>query len=291
MRQASLPLRAVMTILILMLSLTLLNCNNSKSPSPEPAPVEEVMEAQAPVHQNVVNVVMETTYGNIELELWPDIAPKTVKNFVDLAAKGFYNGLYFHRVIPDFMIQGGCPNTRDDNRQNDGSGDPGYKFEDECYINGPQVFGEIKDDETAMLVWTKIIMPYMNSTKSPQAEIFEVVKQVQNTQSGAAIIGKTVEWFQSRTGINEPLYGQTLASPVLYSYIAMANSGPNTNGSQFFIVTRKPGTPHLDGKHTVFGRVTQGMDVVHKIENLPRDRADNPNLENQAFINSIVLPK
>jgi len=274
-----------------MLSLTLLNCNPTKSPSKEPAPVEELMEAQAPVHQNAVNVVMETTYGNIELELWPDIAPKTVKNFVDLSAKGFYNGLYFHRVIPDFMIQGGCPNTRDDNRMNDGQGGPGYKFEDECYVSGPQVTGVIKDDETAMLVWTKIIMPYMESNQSPQAEIFEVVKQVQNNQNGAAIIGKTVEWFQSRTGINDPLYKQVLASQVLYSYIAMANSGPNTNGSQFFIVTRKPGTPHLDGKHTVFGRVTKGMDVVHKIENLPRDRADNPNLENQAFITNIVLPK
>jgi len=289
MRTLTHPLRLGLTILILMLSLTMLNCNNAKSSSKEPAPVEEQLQTNP--QQNVVNVVLETTYGNIELELWPDMAPKTVKNFVDLSAKGFYNGLYFHRVIPDFMIQGGCPNTRDDNRMNDGKGGPGYQFEDECYTDGDQVTGEIMDDATAMLVWEKIIIAYMQTAQAPQAEIFEVVQAVQNTQSGKPIIGKTVEWFQDRTGLREPLYRQVIKTPVLYSYIAMANSGPNTNGSQFFIVTRKAGTPHLDGKHTFFGKVTKGMDVVHKIENLPRDRGDNPNLENQAFITNVVLPK
>ncbi len=89
MRQASLPLRAVMTILILMLSLTLLNCNNSKSPSPEPAPVEELMEAQAPVHQNVVNVVMETTYGTSSSSSGPISLPRRSKTLSIWPPKAF----------------------------------------------------------------------------------------------------------------------------------------------------------------------------------------------------------
>lgn len=141
---------------------------------------------------------IKTNFGNIELELFAKDAPKTVKNFLDLAKKGFYDGTKFHRVIPDFMIQGGDPNSRDDDWSNDGTGGPGYQFADE----------------------------------------FNDHKLVRGT-------------------------------------LAMANSGPDTNGSQFFIVTA-PETPWLDGKHTAFGRVTSGMDVVTKIESLPRNSNDHP---------------
>jgi cyclophilin family peptidyl-prolyl cis-trans isomerase len=134
---------------------------------------------------------LHTNHGPIELELFADDAPKTVKNFEDLAGKGFYDGVIFHRVIPDFMIQGGDP-------QGTGTGGPGYTFEDE--INDHRV------------------------------------------ERGA---------------------------------LAMANAGPNTNGSQFFIVTAEA-CPWLDGKHTVFGRVTAGMDVVDRISGLPRDARDRP---------------
>ena len=134
---------------------------------------------------------METNHGTIELELYPNEAPKTVENFVKLAGDGFYDGVIFHRVIPDFMIQGGDPTGT-------GSGGPGYSFEDE--------FNEHKVERGAL---------------------------------------------------------------------AMANAGPNTNGSQFFIVTTEA-APWLDGKHTVFGRVTNGMDVVDKIAELPRDARDKP---------------
>nr|WP_255603741.1 peptidylprolyl isomerase [Oscillochloris sp. ZM17-4] len=126
-------------------------------------------------------VTIDTTKGDIELELYPQSAPLTVNNFVFLAGQGFYNGLKFHRVISNFMIQGGDPTGT-------GSGGPGYKFADEVRGN--------------------------------------------------------------------PLTHQT-------GVISMANAGPNTNGSQFFI-THAP-QPHLDGKHTVFGRVTSGMDVVNAI--------------------------
>ena len=139
----------------------------------------------------MTQATLHTSEGSIEVELFPDDAPKTVANFTKLAGEGFYDGLIFHRVIPDFMIQGGCP-------EGIGTGGPGYQFEDE--------FNEHK-----------------------------VVK-------GA---------------------------------LAMANSGPNTNGSQFFIVTA-PATPWLDGKHTVFGQVTSGMDVVDKLEGLPTDGRDKP---------------
>jgi cyclophilin family peptidyl-prolyl cis-trans isomerase len=135
--------------------------------------------------------ILHTNHGAIELELFPDDAPKTVQNFEELALNGFYDGVIFHRVIPDFMIQGGDPTGT-------GTGGPGYTFEDE--------FNEHKVERGAL---------------------------------------------------------------------AMANAGPNTNGSQFFIVTADA-CPWLDGKHTVFGRVTSGMEVVDTISELTRDARDKP---------------
>jgi cyclophilin family peptidyl-prolyl cis-trans isomerase len=139
----------------------------------------------------VSTATMKTSEGDIVLELFDEDAPKTVSNFKQLASQGFYDGLIFHRVIADFMIQGGCP-------QGTGTGGPGYTFEDE-----------------------------INQHK--------VVK-------GA---------------------------------LAMANAGPNTNGSQFFIVTTEE-APWLDGKHTVFGEVREGMDVVDRIGTTQTDGRDRP---------------
>ncbi|MGB7325175.1 MAG: peptidylprolyl isomerase [Rubripirellula sp.] len=124
----------------------------------------------------------DTTKGIIKLELFDDKTPKTVENFETLCAKNYYDGLKFHRVIPDFMIQGGCP-------QGTGTGGPGYKFEDEFHP-------ELKHDGPGVL--------------------------------------------------------------------SMANAGPNTNGSQFFIT--HVATPHLNNKHSVFGKVIEGQDVVDAIE-------------------------
>lgn len=146
--------------------------------------------------------VMRTNAGDITFELFADKSPQTVQNFIKLANEGFYNGTRFHRVIPGFMIQGGDPNSRDDNaRSSWGTGGPGYQFADE---------------------------------------------------------------------INDV--------PLTAGVLAMANAGPNTNGSQFFIVTADA-TPWLDGKHTAFGRVTNGMDVVMTIEAVPTNAGDQPVLE------------
>src|SRR5438477_13160353 len=134
---------------------------------------------------------MQTSRGAITFELFDEDAPKTAANFRKLASEGFYDGLTFHRVIKDFMIQGGCP-------QGSGTGGPGYTFEDE-----------------------------INQHK------------------------------------------------VVRGALAMANSGPNTNGSQFFIVTADS-APWLDGKHTVFGKVTAGMDAVDAIEATPTGDRDRP---------------
>ena len=253
-------------------------------------PKEELVPTTAPTIAST-KAVISTTYGNIELDLWQELAPKTVQNFIDLANKDFYKGTYFHRVIPDFMIQGGCPNTKDDIRTNDGQGGPGYTFEDECYAPGVELKGEIKDQAAAEVVWNKIIIPYMSESKSPDAGIATLVKDCQAQRSLEPLMKNTVEYYRTKTGFTAPLNTQILKAKALYGNICMANSGPNTNGSQFFIITKKEGTPWLDGKHTVFGKVTKGMEVVHKIESLPRDRSDNPNAENQAFITGVSFPK
>jgi cyclophilin family peptidyl-prolyl cis-trans isomerase len=135
--------------------------------------------------------VFETTAGEFRCELWPARAPQTVGNFVGLARDGFYDGTIFHRVIPDFMIQGGCP-------LGTGTGGPGYVFED-----------EINDE------------------------------------------------------------------PLVRGVLAMANAGPGTNGSQFFVITAEA-TPWLDGAHTGFGRVSGGQEVVDEIGTTSTDRRDRP---------------
>lgn len=260
----------------------------------KPVPAEKPKENPVPATETSIpatKAVISTTYGNIELDLWQDLAPKTVQNFITLAQKDYYNGTYFHRVIPDFMIQGGCPNTKDADRSNDGQGGPGYTFEDECYTTGEELKGVIVDDAAAETVWNKIIVPHMQQSKTPDADIAALVKECQTQRSLAPIKKNTVEYYRTKTGYTGPLAAQVLKAEVLYGTICMANAGPGTNGSQFFIVTKKDGASWLNGKHTVFGKVTKGMDVVHKIEQLPRDRADNPNVENQAFITGISFPK
>jgi peptidyl-prolyl cis-trans isomerase B (cyclophilin B) len=139
-------------------------------------------------------MTMTTNHGDIVLELFDEDAPETVDNFRRLAEDGFYDGLIFHRVIPDFMVQGGCP-------EGTGTGGPGYTFKD-----------EINDHK------------------------------------------------------------------VVRGALAMANAGPNTNGSQFFLVTAEA-CPWLDGKHTVFGEISEGMDVLTTIGTLPTDARDRPTQE------------
>lgn len=157
------------------------------------------------------SAILKTSKGDITIEFFADESPITVNNFLKLAEDTFYDGTTFHRVIKDFMIQGGDPLSKDDDPTNDGTGGPGYKFQDE-----------------------------FNSHK------------------------------------------------IVSGSLAMANSGPNTNGSQFFIVTADA-TPHLDGKHTNFGKVTKGMDIVDKIKNIKTGPNDRP-VEN-VVIKSIKLSK
>lgn len=158
---------------------------------------------------DTTKVIMKTSHGDVVLRLYREDSPITVENFLRLAKAGFYDGTLFHRVINDFMIQGGDPNSRDENWSTHGTGGPGYRFKDE-----------------------------INDRK------------------------------------------------IVKGSLAMANAGPNTNGSQFFIVTAEA-TPWLDGKHTNFGEVVEGMDVVEKIEGVDVDGKDHP-LED-VMIEGIVL--
>lgn len=288
MKNKNLKLVLILIPVILVLSLATMYSLDKANPN-KTTKEETVPETTTPMA--TTKAIMTTTYGNIELELWGELTPKTVENFITLAQKDFYNGTYFHRVIPDFMIQGGDPNTKDDNRANDGQGGPGYAFEDECYAPGQELKGEITNMTSAELVWNKVIVPHMQESKTPNADIDALVKECQKAKSLSPIMKNTVEYYREKTGFTVPLNTQILNAKVEYGTLCMANSGPNTNGSQFFIVTKKDGTPWLDGKHTVFGKVTKGMDIVHTIEQLPRDRSDNPNQDVQAFITGISFPK
>ena len=164
--------------------------DNKKNDSADNTDNPDLQDGSTALRDNGANevAVIETNKGNIKLELFTNDAPKTVENFVKLASENFYDEIKFHRVISDFMIQTGDPLSKDDDPANDGTGGPGYSFEDEINFHKVEV-----------------------------------------------------------------------------GSLAMANSGPNTNGSQFFIVTERA-QPHLDGKHTVFGKVLEGMEVVRNIE-------------------------
>ncbi len=230
---------------------------------------------------------IQTSQGDIVVKLFEDKTPVTVSNFTGLAQgtkewidpktrekvkKPFYNGLIFHRVIKDFMIQGGCP-------MGNGMGGPGYSFIDECFSGGEEVKGKIKDENTAKLVWAQIILPYLQKYrgKVPNKTIDKISKEVMSKRSVKPLIGKTIEFFQKEIGTDQSIMqNQKLIEPVAYGTIAMANSGRDSNGSQFFIVTRKEGTPRLNGKHTVFGKVVHGMETAHKIENVKTGQKDKP---------------
>lgn len=166
--------------------------------SEEEKAMEEVVAENSEFSHKFQKAIIKTNLGGIEVEFFNDDSPQTVGNFIRLAQEGFYDEVKFHRVIADFMIQSGDPNSKDDDWSDDGMGGPGYQFKD-----------EINDHK------------------------------------------------------------------LVRGSLAMANSGPNTNGSQFFIVTAAA-APWLDGKHTNFGRVVDGMDVVENIESVDVDSRDHP---------------
>lgn len=168
-------------------------------------------EDQTDLTKEYGQAILKTNLGDIKISFYNTDSPKTVNNFLNLAQQGFYNGTKFHRVIKDFMIQGGDPNSKSDDWSTHGMGGPDYRFADE-FNNHKLVRGSL----------------------------------------------------------------------------AMANAGPNTNGSQFFIVTAEA-TPWLDGVHTNFGQITEGMDIVSKIEAVPVNANDHP-LED-VTINTIELVK
>lgn len=173
---------------------------NSDAGSPAPTNMDNnrAISGQEDLAKDYSRAVLKTNYGDIEIVFYGADSPLTVNNFLNLAKSGFYDNVKFHRVIKDFMIQGGDPNSKDDDWSNDGTGGPGYQFQDEF-----------------------------------------------NTHK--LVLGS----------------------------LAMANAGPGTNGSQFFIVTAAE-TPWLDGKHTNFGQVTAGMEVVKKIEAVAVNANDHP---------------
>lgn len=232
-------------------------------------------------------IKMVTSKGTMTIELWNDIAPKTVENFTSLAFGGkewtnpkngnkekkpFYDGLIFHRVIDNFMIQGGCP-------LGNGTGGPGYTFEDETYdaTNAKEIKGYIKDPKLAQQLFEQVIAPYLQKNRTPDKELIAILQECQKVRGPGPLMKHPVEYYLTETGTPGPFKEPgVLKATVDYGTICMANSGPNTNGSQFFIVTKKDGCPWLNGKHTVFGKVIEGMDVAEKIQKVKKLPGDKP---------------
>jgi cyclophilin family peptidyl-prolyl cis-trans isomerase len=195
--------------LFLFFTMIVIGCKNSHSEKINNNNNESNMAEDTTKTDSTLVAVVETNLGNIEVKLFEDKTPKTVENFVGLAKKGYYNGVIFHRVIDNFMIQGGDPT---------GTG-----------RGGESLWG-----------------------------------------------GKFEDEFSPDLTFDKP------------GYLAMANAGPNTNGSQFFITTVP--TPWLNGHHTIFGEVIDGMDVVNKISKVPTTKPyDRP--VNDVVINEVVIEK
>jgi peptidyl-prolyl cis-trans isomerase A (cyclophilin A) len=242
-------------------------------------------EEKKPATPSGANPVMllKTSGGDIELELWPKAAPETVKNFIGLAEgtkafkdpttgeqvmKPFYDGLKFHRIIKGFMLQGGCPLAN-------GSGGPGYFFKDEINAKGlgldkeplfkenrphPHILG-LLDPRNPQLAK----MQFRQMVVDPLLKKMGITSQEQLTkrqkEADAKLKSLTLMEVYENQGYK---YDDSLeAKHMKKGVIAMANSGANTNGSQFFITLEAK--PYLTGKHTVFGKVVKGMDVVEKL--------------------------
>ena len=231
--------------------------------------------------------LIKTSKGDIKVQLTPDKTPVTVDNFVGLAEgtkewtdpksgekvkKKYYDGLIFHRVINDFMLQGGCP-------LGTGTGGPGYNFEDECYGKGEPITGEIKDMAQGAEVFNQIMLPFLREHRgnTPSEKINKIFQECDSKRSYEPMIGQNVEEIIKEVGVDTKVYGKgQLIAEVAYGTLCMANAGPGTNGSQFFIVTKKEGCGWLNGKHTVFGKVVEGMDVAHAIEAVEKGAGDKP---------------
>lgn len=238
-------MKKIYLFLIPLFTLALLaGCNNGQDNNAAPGASSDTaaMDCQPNTDWGKVTdtVILKTSMGDITVDLYGNSAPKTVENFIGLASAGYYNGLTFHRVIPDFMIQGGDP---------DGNG-----------TGGESVFGDKFEDEInadSYCLQTRPIEEMIDPASLPDE-----------------LIGKTIKQYYELQGYK---YNSDLSSlPMERGVMAMANRGPNTNASQFFIVQKENGTPWLEGKHTVFGKVREGLDIVDAIAVVQRDAMDQP---------------
>jgi peptidyl-prolyl cis-trans isomerase A (cyclophilin A) len=260
---------------------------------------EEAAKPAAPTH---TRVVITTSMGTVVAELFDDQAPTTVANFIALAEgekpftdpttnmevkRPFYDGLVFHRVIKGFMIQGGCPLGQ-------GNSGPGYKFKDEINAKSLGLDKEmamVGDDLHPQCQYMQrdfmrlVLRPKMEELGITQDSPMEQ-KEKAFTQVLQVARAMSLQDFYEKVGY---VYDSSLppSSKPLRGVLAMANSGPGTNGSQFFI--NLGDTPHLTGKHTVFGKVVAGMEVVDAIGNVATQPGDRPTVP--VFIQSIRREK
>lgn len=210
-----------------------------------PPNVEKPSEADIARINNEV-VCFETSQGTIKMEMYPESAPLTVNNFLRLVADGSYDNSIFHRVIDDFMVQGGQLKMAQGDTLEQVEmpiDDVGYAFKDE-------------------------INPWSIGLTDEQ------VNTIQDSQQN-----------------DKYMYDKNLNSyPIEYGYLCMANAGANTNSTQFFVVSKKAGCEWLNGRHTVFGKVTEGMDIVEKIQKVETDESDKP-IENVLIIRAWIENK